>query len=463
MDAYDQVRYTNTPHAQTHPSRLFVLGRLAGLDPPPVENCRVLELGASEGVNLAGMAVVLRGANFTGIDLAGEPVARGERTISDLGLRNVRLLKMDVLEVGESFGQFDYIIAHGLYAWAPSPVREKILAIARNNLSPRGLAFVSYNTQPGGRLRQILHEMMMYRVGPAEDPQERLEKAREFLRVIASGRPSPDPLDVAVGERAEELLGLPDTLLLHDDLAENYEPVYFHDFAARAARHGLQYLGEARPLDTAPGNLRPEAIASVREMAAGDRIAEEQYLDFLRMRRFRQSLLCHAEAKIHHAWDVERAEGLYAASSARDNGDGSFSSPAGTRLTTSHPGRIEYLRRLIAAWPGSERVSSRDATLAAELFGAGVADLHAFPGVALRAGEKPCASPLARHQSASGEATVTTLWHRWINLEGEQSRRMLALLDGTRDRDSLAAAMDCSRETLEGQLDAIGRFALFTS
>jgi hypothetical protein len=33
------------------------MGTLAGLNPPPVENCRVLELGASEGENLIGMAI----------------------------------------------------------------------------------------------------------------------------------------------------------------------------------------------------------------------------------------------------------------------------------------------------------------------------------------------------------------------------------------------------------------------
>src|SRR5260370_19608226 len=108
MTVYEQVRYGNRPYAQTHPSRLFVIGRLAGLDPPPVETCRVLELGASEGTNLIAMAVVLPQASFTGIDLAGEPVAQGPHAIAAIGLKYVTLLHMDLMEA-VGLRQFDYI------------------------------------------------------------------------------------------------------------------------------------------------------------------------------------------------------------------------------------------------------------------------------------------------------------------------------------------------------------------
>src|SRR5260370_28244340 len=108
MTVYEQVRYGNRPYAQTHPSRLFVIGRLAGRDPPPVDTCRVLELGASEGTNLIAMAVVLPAASFTGIDLAGEPVALGQQAIAAIGLKNVALLQMDLMEAAD-LGEFDYI------------------------------------------------------------------------------------------------------------------------------------------------------------------------------------------------------------------------------------------------------------------------------------------------------------------------------------------------------------------
>ncbi len=172
---------------------------------------------------------------------------RGQKTISDLGLGNVRLRQMNVLEVDEGFGEFDYIIAHGLYSWTPVAVRDKILAIARAHTHRQGVAFVSYNTMPGGHVRTMVREMMLHHIGGAEDPAIHLEKARELLRLIAMGRPEPDTLEAAVATYAVELLERTDSALYHDDLCDIYEPVYFHEFAAHAAGHDLQYLGEANP------------------------------------------------------------------------------------------------------------------------------------------------------------------------------------------------------------------------
>src|ERR1019366_5453042 len=145
VSVYNQVPYINSPYPQTHPGRLFVMGKLAGLHPAAVETCRVLEIGASEGENLVGMAVVLPRAEFVGIELAEVPVARGQKTIADLKLQNMRLLQMNLLDIGRDFGEFDYIIAHGLYSWTPMIVRDKILEVVKTNLSAQGVAFVSYN------------------------------------------------------------------------------------------------------------------------------------------------------------------------------------------------------------------------------------------------------------------------------------------------------------------------------
>ena len=85
-ETYNLVRYENLPLPQTHPARLHALSKLAGLDPAGVETCRVLELGASEGANLIPMAHCFPQARFTGIDLAAEPIQRGQQLTSEFGL-----------------------------------------------------------------------------------------------------------------------------------------------------------------------------------------------------------------------------------------------------------------------------------------------------------------------------------------------------------------------------------------
>jgi hypothetical protein len=447
----DQVSYINSPYPQTHPGRLFVVGKLAGLHPPAVETCRVLEVGASEGENLVGMAVVLPSAEFVGVELAHVPVERGQKTIADLGLQNVRLEQLNLLDIDKDFGEFDYIIAHGLYSWTPMIVRDKILAVVKSNLSAQGVAYISYNTLPGGHIRRMVREMMLYHIGEETDPGKKLAKARELLQVIAVGRPKPDTLEAAVAARAAELLDHTDGALFHDDLADAYEPVHLHEFVAHAARHDLQYVGEANLADSQSRNLAPEAVAQIHEMAAGNRLREAQYLDFARTRRFRQTLLGHAGITLGEG----SADGCYAATSARETEEGVFASSAGTRMTTTHPEWVAYMRRLISLWPCSEQVAAVDAKIALALFRSDMIDLHGFSGVARKAGEKPCASRFARYQAARGDSRLTTLWHRSMDVEDEDGRKLIGLLDGGRDRADLAREMGSSHEVLDGALHVL--------
>ena len=54
-NAYDAVRYSNYPYAQTHPNRLATLATLHGLEPPDPFDGRVLEVGCGAGGNLMAM------------------------------------------------------------------------------------------------------------------------------------------------------------------------------------------------------------------------------------------------------------------------------------------------------------------------------------------------------------------------------------------------------------------------
>jgi hypothetical protein len=457
---YDRLAYVNQPIAQSHPDRLAVLARLHGLEPAPVERARVLDLGASEGGNIIPMAMTLPDAEFTGVDLAALPVERGCRVLADLGLRNVRLLRMDLLDLSPSFGEFDYIIAHGLYAWTPPAVRDKILTIANENLSSRGVVFVSYNAQPGGHLRRLFRDIMLYHAGGFEDPEEKIGQARAMLQLVAGGRPDPDLFDKAVAAEAAELLKRDDSSLYHDYLAEVYEPASFQEFVAHAMRYGLQYLDDASVFDTSNPKLSEQARVAVRQLSGGDRVAEEQYLDLLRLRKFRQSLVCHSEASLTPHLQAERVAGLYASSPAEEKAEGVFLGRSGLRMTTTHPKALDYMRRLIAIWPCAKDVEAGEADLALQLFQSGMVELNTLPSAAVRAGDRPVASPLARYQAERREARITTLRHRSVAVEGELSWRLLTLLDGTRDRETLAREINCSREELDAQLGALGRHAI---
>jgi len=106
-----------------------------------------------------------------------------------------------------------------------------------------------------------------------------------------------------------------DAYLFHNELAEVNEPVYFYQFAERAAQHGLRYLGEAEFQSMLADNLPAEVTARLRGLVRST-IELEQYMDFLRNRTFRQTLLCRQEVELKSRLSPDRLTEFYIASSA---------------------------------------------------------------------------------------------------------------------------------------------------
>ena len=90
------------------------------------------------GGNLVPMAYQWPDSTFVGIDLSGGSIAEGSRTVAAIGLKNVRLRQLDIMEVRAEFGEFDYIIAHGVYSWVPQVVREEDPFDLQDESSPAG-------------------------------------------------------------------------------------------------------------------------------------------------------------------------------------------------------------------------------------------------------------------------------------------------------------------------------------
>jgi SAM-dependent methyltransferase len=210
------------------------------MDPPMLESCHVMELGCAEGDNLIPIALAMPNARFVGIDLSRRQIERGRQVTQTLGLTNIELLVHDIADVDASFGMFDYIICHGIYSWVPAPVREKILAICRNRLVPNGVAYVSYNTLPGWHIRGMIRDMRVYHSSQFEAPTAKVQQAPALVDFLAQSVPTTLPYGMALRAELDVIRNAPDTYLFHDHLEEVNEPVYFHQFAEAAQRHGMQ-------------------------------------------------------------------------------------------------------------------------------------------------------------------------------------------------------------------------------
>lgn len=446
--AYDAVAYPGFPFAQTHPDRLATIATLMGMQPAPVERCRVLELACGDGGNLIPMAAALPGSRFVGVDLAKKPIASGNRMIADLRLRNITLTAGDLRRIRRKWGEFDYIIAHGIYSWSPAEVQDHILRIARENLAPQGVAFVSYNALPGGRLRQMVREMLLYHTRGTREPVERAAAARSLINVLSTS-------DNWLAGEVERLREREDWALFHDEMAEFHTPVHFHEFAAQAARHGLQYLAEA--------DYTEEALAAFGKLTA-DRLEQEQYLDFVKCRRFRQTLLCHGEVKLNWPPAAEMCRGLMTASPARpvsrkpDLRAGvteEFEGPRGARMKTANAMAKQILLHLIATWPARVPFEDLyDATRAHAdsdfdlermllfLYSAGMVELHSWGAPAVSVpGAQPRAWKMARFQAAHGGSFLTSLLHASVEASRPLELQLVGLLNGRRDRKEIRSQL----------------------
>jgi len=305
MSSYNVVPYPSMPVRGSHPDRLHAVARLCGLDPAPVDACRVLELGSSDGGNLIPLAEILPNSSFLGLDNSSRQIDDGQAIVAELGLANIRLECRDLLEPTPDLGAFDYIICHGVYSWVPPPVQERILQICGEHLAPEGIAFVSYNTQPGWHMRGMVREMMLYHVAEIADPQERINQSQAFLDFMVRFAPNPEKAYARLlRDEMERLRDRPRTYLFHEHLEDCNQPIYFHEFMGRATAAGLQYLGD----DTLPSAWSNQIHADAAQLLAGlgdDVVRREQYLDFLQGCAFRRTLLCRASAKISRVPDAD--------------------------------------------------------------------------------------------------------------------------------------------------------------
>jgi methyltransferase-like protein len=453
---YDRVPYPGYPYAQTDPDRLATLATLFGLDPPTLETCRVLELGCGDGSNLLSLAVSYPDASFLGVDASRAAIARSRALVAALRLSNVTLEAGALERMRPTPGAFDYVIAHGVYSWVAASVRDRLLALCRAAISEHGIAYVSYDALPGGRLKQVLRDMLVFHTLALEDPRERLAQARSLLHFLIDGWSGEHEFGALMRREAERLLEHGDETLLHDELATVHEPVYFHEFAAHAARHGLQYLSEADFFEIQSGALPDRASEELRSV--GDRLAREQYLDFLKGRRFRQTLLCRSDLALERRPRPLLLARLAVSSPARlrgrdKNGRTTFEAPTGATLTTDQPLVVRALERVGESWPAAvwvsdllpEHLGEEDQRTLCDALLRGYAgnfvQLHVRPpSLTTRVSERPEASPLARHQAKSGHL-VSNLRHQVVNIEDELGRRLVTLLDGTRDRGALASEL----------------------
>ena len=470
-NTYDEVPYASLPFQQAHPDRMATIAKLFGMNPAPVDKCRILELGSAAGGHIIPLAANYPNSHVVGIDLSQVQIAEGQATVDALGLKNIELKAMSISDLPADSRKFDYIICHGVFSWIPESVQEDVLRICDQHLSPQGVAFISYNCFPGWHLRGMIRKMMQYHCEQFTDVATKVTQARALLDFLAQTTPESEPHGIMLRQELGFLSPQADSYIYHEFLEDLNKPMFFHEFADSAQKHNLQYVGEVEFHSMLANNLPNNAGQTVSALS-NQIIHTEQYIDFVRNKFFRQSLLCKSDVQLNRALSPESILPFYVSAptavvtenfNATTNDIASFQLQNGMTVSSNSPLAKSALHHLGQIWPmattveelvqaakgvtekgevtlkDAATVRSETMQIAADLLSIystyGV-NLHtAKPPLVTHVSDKPKAPDLARHQSLTSNVFTNQL-HQVISAD-VLGRNIIGLCDGNKGKDEI--------------------------
>lgn len=479
-NAYDALPYPPYSFPATHIGRLGAIGRLFNLQTIEPSKARVLELGCSSGVNLLAMAQNFPNAEFVGVDYSKKQIDLALEALAFTGLSNVKFINEDISKLPSDLGEFDYIITHGIYSWVPSHVKEAILRISRENLKPHGVAYISYNCLPGWRMRGALRDMMLMHTAGIQDVVGKVAQSKALIKFLAESCSEDTPYGNYLRQELDLLGKVDDSYIAHDFLETDNDALYFTDFIKAAAQHNLGYLGDAEPATMIVDNMPGQAAKTLKSLNL-NLLATEQYMDFVRNRMFRSTLLCRAESELKRSIDPACLEPFHVTplvalkTPFSKNQPAVFVGAAGQELTVGDVFTADIFTLAIerrgqvtaaqildeVALKHADKLQAKDpAAVRADLglilisgYFKNMVDFSLGPvGLATPVTtENPQTLPLARWQASNGQR-VSSPRLDMLNSDPFVAK-FITLCDGTRDREALINAMVEAHDKKEYQLN----------
>jgi SAM-dependent methyltransferase len=474
---YDDLPYSSFPYMHSAPEQIAAVASMFGLPGAETTTARVLELGCASGGNLIPYALRNPRASVVGVDISNVQIAQAREHARRLGLENVSLLdadlqKLDLVELG----QFDYIVAHGVYSWVPQEVQEALLRLIKQCLARDGVAFVSYNTYPGWKAKEILRDAMQMHAGARSSASEQVAYGRAMIGFLQKVALKGSLVAAALKESAGQIMASPVDYVAHEFLEPVNLPCYFHEFVARVGKHDLSYLAEAQPAMMMPSSYHPELAQQLYGALGEDQVRVEQYLDFAIGRVFRQTLLLRSERAASLRWQLDQNATHRMHFAARlscadgpiklDGLPQTFVAPPSTgSVSVGLSGIKQAIDLLSKTWPGTitrdELVRHAELTqgevdkMSVEVLGEGIDELlemMVLRGMArawltpVEAGTDSASlriDPSVRRQIPAlppEQTHVANLWHETVDIGGVE-RLLFPVMDGSKSREDLIAAV----------------------
>ena len=311
------IRYvTDVPYiagftAELSPEWLDLVATVSGFTPPRRDaGFAWCELGCGPGMAPIIFAATHPEGVFHGIDAMPDHIARGREIAARAGIGNLSFHALDfATALNLDLPKFDYIVAHGVYAWIDEPAAQSMRRFIERHLAPGGLVYVSYNAMPGwasdGPFQHLVYALAQGGTGDSIARFRAATVITEALRKAGAAALAASP--TAVGME-EEKAKRPEAYFAHEYLAPAWRPRYVDEVRREMAEIGLAPIGSATLRDNFD-NFVLRAVERDALAAIEDPDRRELARDYFMFQRFRRDVYGRAAARID---DDKRRARLFA-------------------------------------------------------------------------------------------------------------------------------------------------------
>ncbi|MEQ9518727.1 MAG: hypothetical protein RLN89_04730 [Parvibaculum sp.] len=454
------------------PSRLAARALMTGFPGLSLNGSRYLDFEAGDGAGLVACAVAFPEVHFTCASPAQSTSVKSFALQAKA--QNVEVCDINLAAFEADIKEHDFIVASDVFAAATTAERMALLVLTKQHLAPDGIACIGIDVFPGGKLRDVLHELISHEMDLTAEPVAQVASARERMRRLAE--------EITSGEQTEHAHLLPelerlsqvhDAELYRDLLNPRRRTCAIEDFFAMAAAAKLQVAGDADPLKTHTGFLTAEQLKEVQQMTdeQGALLRICQSIDQNTNVRHRKILLVHADrARSEPDPAALLDDTLFTSSLSRS--DPKMSDEDLLRApTVIFEGAIKYqtssvveiitlalleqnkqfpvgmsrlamhvisaLKKAGVESVPTDRITQTVAQLCLKLLPIGGLISHQAETRAVRSmQEKPLLSPLALHQVRLGQNYISSLSPHRVSVDAS-ARFILERLDGTQSAEQV--------------------------
>jgi len=315
------IRYvTDVPYiagftAEISPEWLDLVAVINGFTPPKREDGFAwCELGCGPGMAPIVFAATHPEGTFHAVDAMPDHIARGRKIAERAGLDNLTFHALDFAAATDlDLPKFQYIVAHGVYAWIDEAAAASLRRFVDRHLAPGGLVYVSYNAMPGWAADMAFqHLVYNLAAGQPGDSIARFAAATAITeRVLKAGATALTLSPIAAGLE-EYKTAQPKAYFAHEYLAPAWRPRYVNDVRREMAEIGLAPIGSATLRDNFDNFvLRKAAREALAEIEDPDQ--RELIRDYFMLQRFRRDVYGRRVSPLE---DADRRRRLLATSFA---------------------------------------------------------------------------------------------------------------------------------------------------